>query len=319
MRLLLTGGTGFFGKALLRHWIELESQGKAPPTVTLLTRSPVAFARNLPELAARPWLELLEGDVLVPDSLPRTRSFTHILHGATDSTLGPQLSPLQRFDQIVDGTRNLLDLAVDTGAARFLLTSSGGVYGPAPPGLARFTEGYLGMADPLKAGNAYSVGKRASEHLCALYQELHGVQAVIARCFAFVGRDLPLDAHFAIGNFIRDALTRPDIVVGGDGSPVRSYMDQRDLARWLMELLERAPAGEAFNVGSDEGLSIRDIAHLVRDLLAPGKPVRILGANHDSNPRNFYVPSIDKARASLGLELRHSLSEAILETAVHVR
>ncbi len=317
MQLLLTGGTGFFGKALLRHLIELESQGTVPPTIKLLTRYPAAFSRGYPELVARPWLELIEGDVLVPSLLPRTGSFTHILHGATDSTLGLQLSPLQRFDQIVNGTRNLLDLAIATGAVRFMLTSSGGVYGPAPPGCDRFTEDYLGTADPLNPGNAYSVGKRASEHLCALYQEQHGLQTVIARCFAFVGRDLPLDAHFAIGNFIRDALWRPEIVVGGNGSPVRSYMDQRDLARWLLVLLERGPGGEAFNVGSDEGHSVRDIAYLVRDLLAPGKPVRIVGASNDNNPRNVYVPSIDKTRAALGLALRHSLSEAIVETAAH--
>jgi len=142
---------------------------------------------------------------------------------------------------------------------------------------------------------------------------------VIARCFAFVGRDLPLDVHFAIGNFIQDALSRDAIVVGGDGSPIRSYMDQRDLARWLLVMLAEAPGGEAFNVGSDQGLTIGEIAHLVRDLLAPRKQVKILGSQQDPSFRSVYVPSIEKAQQKLAISLGYSLSESIIDTAVYAR
>ena len=173
-----------------------------------------------------------------------------------------------------------------------------------------------GMPDPLNAQNAYSIAKRCAEHLCALYAQQHGLQTVVARCFAFVGRDLPLDVHFAIGNFIRDALARPRITVNGDGTPVRSYMDQRDLARWLEALLRRGRAGQAYNVGSDAALTIAELAHQVRDLLAPGKPVHI-AAQDTGGPRSRYVPCIAKAHAELGLDLRHTLRDAVLETARH--
>ena len=222
--ILLTGGTGFFGKALLRHWAELERKGQAIAQVTLLSRNPNRFSAQHPDLVAHNWLNLVEGDVCNFESLPHDQDFTHVLHAATDSTVGPQLTPHQRFDQIVNGTRNVLELAVATGVSRFLLTSSGGVYGPQPQEMERIPEDFLGMPDPLNPNNSYSVAKRCAERLCALYQERFGIETVIARCFAFTGQDLPLDVHFAIGNFVRDALTKPEIVVGGDGTPVRPYM-----------------------------------------------------------------------------------------------
>jgi len=314
MKLLLTGGTGFFGKSLLRHWTSQAELGLPVPQVCILSRSPEAFLNSCPEFRAQAWISFSQGDVLTPDSLP-SGDFTHILHAATDSTMGPKLSPLERYHQIVDGTRNLLDYAVTHQVRRFLLTSSGGVYGPQPETMAQIPESYTGMPDPLQAQHAYSVAKRCAEHLCALYQDRYGLETVVARCFAFVGRDLPLDVHFAIGNFILDALTQPDITVAGDGTPIRSYMDQRDLAHWLNKLLHSGQAGQAYNVGSDRAITIRDLAHLVRDTLAPKKSVRIIGQTSEHNFRNRYVPSVQKARSELGLGFDFSLEASIQETA----
>jgi UDP-glucuronate decarboxylase len=313
--IFLTGGTGFFGKALLRHWAVKEQKGQEVPRVTLISRNPNRFEAQYPELVGHQWLHLVQGDVCNPASLPRGQAFTHVLHAATDSSNGPQLSPLQRYDQIVNGTRNVLDLAVASGASRCLLTSSGGVYGPQPPDMERIPEDYLGMPDPLNPNNAYSVAKRSAEHLCALYQDQHGLETVIARCFAFVGQDLPLDVHFAIGNFIRDALISPEITVNGDGTPVRSYMDQRDLAQWLCELLEKGEAGQAYNVGSDNAVTIGELAHLIRDILAPKKHVRVKSTSTTQNFRNRYIPSIAKARNEIGLNIAYTLIDAIQNSA----
>lgn len=280
-----------------------------------MTRDPDHFLRNHPEFNKLSWLSFHQGDILDSLSLPGDQGFTHLIHAATDSTMGPKLSPLDRYQQIVDGTRNLLDYAVTHRISRFLLTSSGGVYGPQPETMAQMPESHWGIPNPLQAHNAYSVAKRCAEHLCALYQDRYGLETVVARCFAFVGRDLPLDVHFAIGNFIRDALTQPEITVSGDGTPIRSYMDQRDLARWLTKLLRFGRAGEAYNVGSDQAISIRELAHLVRDTIAPRKSVRVIGQVSEQNFRNRYVPSIQKARVHLGLCLDFSLEVSIKETA----
>lgn len=317
MILLLTGGTGFFGKSLLRHWSASHNAGLPTPAVTVLSRVPEKFLNQHKQFAHQPWLRLHQGDILQPSTLPSGTQFTHILHAAADSTFGPQLTPLERYSQIVDGTRHLLDFAIAHKVSRFLLTSSGGVYGPQPQDMARIPEDYNGMPDPLNPQNAYSVAKRCAEHLCSLYQDRFGLTTVIARCFAFVGRDLPLDVHFAIGNFIRDALIRSEIVVSGDGTPLRSYMDQRDLAHWLVSIMERGIGGQAYNVGSDVGITVRELAYVVRDTLAPQKSVRINGGPDALSLRNRYVPLIIKARTELGLSLRHSLEASVREAANH--
>lgn len=312
---LLTGGTGFFGRALLRHWADLAGRSWSDFRVVVLTRNPQDFLGRYPGFGHLPWLKLLPGDIERPDTLPWDWSFTHVIHAAADSTLGPRLSPIERYDQIVDGTRNLLEFAARKRVRRFLLMSSGAVYGPRAASASTVSEDCLGMPDPLSPANSYGVGKRAAEHLCALYADLHGIETVIARCFAFAGRDLPLDAHFALGNFVRDALARDEILVGGDGRPLRSYLDQRDLAQWLLVLLERGAPGQAYNVGSDESISVGDLAHLVRDLVSPNKPVRVLGNRNQHLSLDVYVPDITKAREELGLQVGIRLRRAIVDMA----
>jgi UDP-glucuronate decarboxylase len=315
VHLFVTGGTGFFGKALLRHWgYGQEPRMPRDAKVTLLTRDPERFQKSYGYLLTGLNIRLHKGDIMKPETLPQGDTISHILHAATDSTLGPQLIPLQRFDQIVDGTRHILDFAVNRGVKRVLLTSSGGVYGAQPVDMLQIPEDYCGMPDPMLPSSAYGVGKRAAEHLCALYQDNYGLETVVARCFAFVGPDLPLDVHFAIGNFIRDALLHDEIVVGGDGAPIRSYLHQSDLAVWLMTMLKDGRAGRAYNLGSDEGIMIADLAHMVRDIVAPGKPVRIMNATTPVNIKNRYVPSIERAKNELGLSVKMGLKQAIAQT-----
>lgn len=316
MRLLITGGTGFFGKALLRHWQDAALSGRLVPQITVLSRNPERFIRQFPEFESLAFLSWHQGDILVPDSFPKFDGFTHVLHAAADSSHGVTDSPIKYFDQIVMGTRNLLDYAVNNNIKKFLFVSSGGVYGTQPMAIKSIPETYNGMADPLQASNAYSVAKRCAEHLCGLYDNQYGLQSVIARCFSFVGRDLPMDAHFAIGNFIRDALCADKIVVKGNGTPVRSYMDQRDLAIWLEALLNFGQQGQAYNVGSKFPISISDLAFLVRDTLSPKKNVYISSGNSDEKARLVYVPDTLKIEKTLGVRLNYTLQESIRDAAL---
>jgi UDP-glucuronate decarboxylase len=314
MKLLLTGGTGFFGRSLLRRLELARHKNVSLPfdQVTVITRSPVNFRIQYPSLAGLSWLSLHEGDVLNPRTLPKNVSYQFILHAASDSTDVAELTPLQRYRQIIDGTENMLNFANECGAHRFLFISSGGAYGSQPSNMEGIPETFNSMPDPLNPFNAYGVAKRQAEHLCSQYGHEFGIETVIARCFAFVGEDLPKNAHFAIGNFIRDAMERPEITVNGNGCSKRSYMHQSDLAHWLLTLLQKGASGNAYNVGSAKAISIAELAYLVRDTLAPEKKVSIKGtAFADNTDRTRYVPDISKAQIELGLEVTVTLAEAI--------
>ena len=313
--IFIIGGTGFFGRALLRYWLAKVKGGLKTPRISVLSRDPSNFLLSYPEFAGQAWLKFYAGDIQQPKSLPKIECFSHLIHAAADSTFGPKLSSLDRYDQLVEGTRNILDYARLNRVRRFLYVSSGGVYGPRTQNEKSLSEDSAIYLSVNSADNAYGVGKLAAEHLCALYADEFGLQTVIARCFAFMGRDLPLDVHFAIGNFVRDALWADEIVVKGDGSPLRTYLDQDDLAHWLLTLLQKGRPGEAYNVGSDEVVSIADLAHLVRNLIAPGKSVRILGGADPSQARSRYVPDISKAKRELDLDVTIPLAESIRRTA----
>jgi dTDP-glucose 4,6-dehydratase len=137
----------------------------------------------------------------------------------------------------------------------------------------------------------------------------------IARCFAFVGPYLPMDKHFAIGNFIRDALAGQTITIHGDGTPLRSYLYAADLAAWLWTILLQGQDGVAYNVGGDEVVSIAELAHAVNVALH----TKVSVVCKTSAPANCaperYIPDVSRAKAELGLRPRIDLREAIQRTA----
>ena len=218
------------------------------------------------------------------------------------------------FKSNLDGTRRVLELAGTCGAQKLLFTSSGAVYGKQPPEMTHIPEEYTGAPETTDTASAYGQSKRACEFLCAAAGS-SGLQAKIARCFAFVGPQLPLNANYAIGNFIRDALQGRSIQVNGDGTPYRSYLYSADLAIWLWTILFRGQSCHPYNVGSDEALTIAELAQMVKEMVAPGVPVDIIGKFIAGKPAERYVPSIERCKSELSLQACILLPEAICRTA----
>jgi nucleoside-diphosphate-sugar epimerase len=217
-------------------------------------------------------------------------------------------------DTVVEGTRRTLDFAAHCGARKFLLASSGAVYGRQPPGLAHLPEDHAGEPRPGDPDETYGKAKLQAERLCGLYAEEYGIEVKVARGFSFVGPYLPLDIHYAIGNFIRDGMSGGPIRVRGDGSPYRSYLYAADLAIWLWTILFRGRTSRPYNVGSEEELTIEALAREVAGVFTPPVPIEVAGAPVPGSPAGRYVPSTARARGELGLRQYTALPEAIRRT-----
>ncbi len=313
-RLFITGGTGFIGCWLLESLAWANDRLGLGAEALVLTRNPEAFARKAPHLARRPDIRFQAGDVR-DFAFPDAR-FSHVIHAATaaSATLNDE-HPGVMLDTIVTGTRRALDFSAQCGAKQFLLTSSGAVYGRQPASLAHVAEDYAGGPDVSNPQSAYSEGKRMSELLCAIHARQHGLEVKVARIFALVGPYLPLDIHFAMGNFIRDALAGGPIKVNGDGTPYRSYLYAADLAIWLWTILIRGAGNRPYNVGSRNALSIAQVAEAVSRALPGHAPVEIAQEPLPGQPAARYVPETARAQQELGLREWTPLDEAIRRTA----
>lgn len=307
-RIFVTGGTGFVGKWLLATLLDADKVLGLGCSITVLSRNPEVFLREWPAMRGR--VNWLTADVC--DLPPGEERFDTVIHAATDVTA--HASPDAIFATCVDGTRRVLDLARHCGASRFLLVSSGAIYGPLPPGMTHVPESYLGGPDPLLAVSAYGEGKRVSEWLAA-QAATDQLEVKIARVFALVGPHLPLDKHFAIGNFLGAAMAGDDIVIQGDGTPNRSYLYAADMSAWLWAVLLKGRSGEAYNVGAEESVSIAQLAQRVCGVLRATSRIEVRAQPLPNATPAHYVPDCRKAKEQLRLPSPLALDEAILRTA----
>ena len=260
----------------------------------ILSRDPDAFRAANPQFADVDGVKWIAGDVR-DFTFPEGR-FDAIIHAATSAVT--TISDEEQTSVILDGTRHVAEFAERCGCRKVLFTSSGAVYGP--------EEAPVDETAPCRPATAYGKGKLAAERI--LLES--GLDVKIARCFAFTGPHLNRNIHFAIGNFMRDCLAGKDIVINGDGTPRRSYLYADDLVEWLFAILERGGAGRPYNVGSDEAVSIRELAETVRRALGAKNDIVVKGASQ-GGPPSVYVPVVERARKELGAEVKIGLEEAI--------
>jgi dTDP-glucose 4,6-dehydratase len=296
--IFITGGTGFVGTWLVESLVRANERLNLNARAILLTRNPERVR------VRHSSVQLLKGDVRTftyPEG-----EFAFVIHAATEQQHHPGM-----FELDLQGTKHVLEFARIRGTKRFLFTSSGAVYGKQPPELTHIPEDYPGAPPTVDLISAYGQAKRASEFLCAMYAQQFRFSTVIARLFAFAGPHLPLDLNFAIGNFIRDVLSGGPVRIAGDGTPYRSYLYAADLAIWLWTLFIRGESARPYNVGSGDDLTIASLARAVVDNTIPGTPIEIARQRVTGAPPSRYVPSVERARAELGLTPLIPLAEAI--------
>jgi dTDP-glucose 4,6-dehydratase len=306
--LLIIGGTGFFGKSILdcykRRLLSVWDVDK----IIVMSRNSDNFKKYYPELISNGVI-FFDGDIATIDHLPKA---DYVIHAAASTDASRYLSHNEEERKnIIKGTLNYCQLSTKFHKdSKIVFCSSGAVYGYQPEQVKYLTEnmafGNIERLDEVKKSYAYA--KRDAEFaIQKLGQD--GLNVSIARCFAFVGKYLPKDQHFAIGNFIADGLAGRDINVKADRKVYRSYMYADDLVKWLMTLAENAnPQCPVYNVASDKEVEIKELADIVANIFN----VEIQSLEGSTQCVDRYIPSVEKAVNELRLSNNYTLKESIL-------
>jgi dTDP-glucose 4,6-dehydratase/UDP-glucose 4-epimerase len=263
----MTGMTGFFGVWLLDTLAFAKHLDLCNLKVTIVSRNPGRFIREFPGIQEVLSIRWIEEDIRT-FGLPR-ENFDYVIHGATTTaseTFYGQ-SNNEKFSTIVDGTQNLIkQIQNQDSNLNLLYLSSGAVYDfDERFKVSSFDERYPIAPSTLNREKTLGLAKRTAETMCDLANQHNNlIQPIIARCFSFIGAYLPLNIHYAIGNFIHHGLKNEPIILRSKGESIRSFMYMSDCITWMIKSLNlKSRPDFPLHFGSEENYSINEIANKV--------------------------------------------------------
>ncbi len=230
-------------------------------------------------------LEFLEQDVCLPIDYKGNIDF--IIHAAGQAS--PKFygkDPVGTIEGHILGTDNCLRLAVEKQVKGVLYFSSCDVYGTVYEDRV-IDENYIGKIDSLSGRSCYPVGKLAGESLCIAYEKQYDVPVKIMRIAHTYGPFTPLDDGRVFADFVGNILRNENISLHSDGSAERPMMYITDAVRAYFRILLQGKSGEAYNIVSEEQISILGLAKLLVGLY----PEKKLKVDFNKRTENGYLES----------------------------
>lgn len=320
--ILVAGGEGFLPSYLADALLHAVDTGVAPGCrVICVDNRSTADPTRLARRAGRADFTLIEHDITVP--LELEQPVDYVVHGASiASPSWYRERPLETIDVNVAGTRHLLDLARANDVAGFLYLSSSEIYGDPPADRIPTPETYWGHVSSVGPRACYDESKRLAETLCTTYHRLYGLPVTIVRPFNVYGPRLRLDDGRVVPDFVLDALERRQINLLSDGRVTRSFCYVADAVAALLHLLALDGAGEAFNLGNDDEVTIADLAQAVDEVSGNN-----LGIRYSTSADPAYLtdnpsrrsPDLTKLAAATGWRPAVGLREGIERTLTYYR
>ena len=315
---IITGGSGFIGTWLTLSWVHAHKTFGGSGRLLVTSRNSAYNKHLIDSIHQSAPVTYCDSDIRELAVPPEFQN-SFLVHAATPASDELNRSnPDLMLSIIVDGQKQLLRESTRINVKRFLFLSSGAVYGPQPLDLPNVSEEMFNVLGNSISNSAYSEGKRLSEELGNKAAIDTGLQFVTARLFAFLAPYLPMDSHFAAGNFLSQATGSSKITIRSGGGSQRTYQYASDMVSWLWTLLVRGEIGEAYNVGSDQEISILGLAQTIQHQVLPRVELEVLGVDTPDTVSR-YVPSIDKISTQFGLTNQVSLDLAIRKTESWLR
>ncbi len=268
---LVTGGAGFIGSHLTDALLQKGHQ------VTVLDNFSTGRLENVAHLDGRPHFQLVTGtilnEVLVDKLVERVDAVFHLA-----AAVGVELivkKPLESLTTNIRGSEIVLEMAYRY-RKKVLITSTSEIYGKNTNGSLKEDEDRI-LGSPLKSRWSYSTAKAVDEILAYTYWKEKGIPTVIIRLFNTVGPRQSGAYGMVIPRFVQQALRGEPITVYGDGKQSRCFLHVEDAVRGLTALMDLPEAaGEAFNIGGQEEVTIEELARRVIALTASRSTVSYL-------------------------------------------
>ena len=311
---LITGASGFVSSWLIGVWLEATRRIGGSGRLKLVCRRPIEIVNRFPQIRDNPRVLLEQADVR---SMTLGHDFnpTSVIHAATSASAALNRNdPMEMIDVIVSGTTNLMKALRSSDVQRVVNLSSGAVYGKTQPPKDGFHETHDGGPDITDPLNSYHEAKRLAEMIVSIEATKMSVSYVSLRLFTFLAPYLPLDTHFAAGNFLLQALRGEDIVVNSGGGSIRSYQYGSDLAKSIVCALVRPHRHSVYNVGSSIQVSVLELAQTIQRVINPSKKVFINGVDNRSN-YSIYFPDTSRFVTEFDIEESVGIEDAISSTA----
>ena len=312
---LVAGGSGFLGSHICTRLIE---QGD---TVLCGDNYSTGAAAKVAHLVGHERFHVVEHDIVTPfASNPALAALlaehvpTRICNMASPAS-PPAYQKLAIETLLVGsmGMRNILDLAVTTGA-RVLQASTSEVYGD--PDVHPQPESYWGHVNSVGPRSMYDESKRFAEALCVAYERVHGVEVRLPRIFNTYGPGMSPDDGRVVTNFIGQALRGEPLTIYGDGKQTRSFCFVDDEVRGLLALLESDLTGPV-NIGNPLEFTMLELAELVIDVAGTASVLTHLPLPGDDPSQR--QPNIERASGGLGWEPQVALRDGIGRTMAWFR
>jgi dTDP-glucose 4,6-dehydratase len=308
-RIAVVGGTGFVGSWLAEAVAALNDDLGCNLRIDLIGRSGVAW-QAAHEHLKRGDIRVHAVDARSPIDLPRDTTMVLFAAGIADPRVQAS-DPHRVFETNILCLNNTLAAASRLeDIHRFVNISSGLVLGSGLPSRA-LAETDLGLLDFTKSHNLYAETRRAAESLAGGYASQHRLPLSTARAFTFLGPYQPLDAPWAVNNFIRDSISGNDIRIHGDGAARRSYLYGSDVAGWLLSLLLKGADGQSYNIGGTEAVSHAEAANLVAALAVPTPKLVYTRQSREEGRHHDFFPDVSNTMKRLGVQSTFGLGMAI--------